>query len=142
MNTCMRQSNSKCYTQVTFISFIIIHVAAVLYRYHICRLCTSARHLSLGISMVRATRLRSEGSGLDPNLGLRNRFSDPSALRSHLVHNSRLLIYLLNTTTRMLFEMLFVMLIGAIVFPFALGIQCLHENEKTAKCSGSCIQLT
>ena len=42
-------------------------------------------------------------------------------------------IQLLNTTTRMLFEILFVMLIGAIVFPFALGIQCLHENEKNRK---------
>ena len=39
-------------------------------------------------------------------------------------------IHLLNTTTRMLFEIWFVMLIGIIVFPFALGIQCLHENEK------------
>ena len=37
---------------------------------------------------------------------------------------------------------LFVMLIGAIVFPFALGIQCLPENEKTTKYSGSYIQLT
>ena len=35
----------------------------------------------------------------------------------------------------------FVMLFGGIVFPFALGIQCLHENEKTAKRSGCCIQL-
>ena len=52
------------------------------------------------------------------------------------------LIHLLNTTTRMLFEILFVMLIGAIVFLFALGIQCMHESEKTAKYSGSCIQLT
>ena len=33
------------------------------------------------------------------------------------------------------------MLIEAIVFPFALGIQCSNENEKTAKDSGSCIQL-
>ena len=45
-------------------------------------------------------------------------------------------------TTRIPFEILFVVLIGAIVFPFALGIQYLHENEKTAKYSGSCIQLT
>ena len=51
------------------------------------------------------------------------------------------LIHLLNTTTRMPFEILFVMLIGAIVFPFALGIQRLHENEKPAKYSGDCIQL-
>ena len=48
---------------------------------------------------------------------------------------------LLNTTTRMPFKILFVMLIGAIVFQFALGIQSLHENEKTAKYSGSWIQL-
>ena len=39
------------------------------------------------------------------------------------------------------FEIMFVMLIGAIVSPFALAIQCLHENENTAKSSGSCIQL-
>ena len=52
------------------------------------------------------------------------------------------LIQLLNTATRMPFETLFVMLIGAIVFPFALGIQCLHENENTARYSSSCIQLT
>ena len=43
------------------------------------------------------------------------------------------LIHLLNTTTRMLFEILFVMLIGAIDFPFTLGIQCLHGNEKNRK---------
>ena len=47
------------------------------------------------------------------------------------------LIHLLNSTTRMPFEILFVMLIGTIVFPFALGIQCLHEIEKADKCSGS-----
>ena len=29
------------------------------------------------------------------------------------------------------------MLIGAVVSPFALGIQSLHENEKPAKCSGT-----
>ena len=51
-------------------------------------------------------------------------------------------IHQLNTTTRMPFEILFVMLIEAIVSPFALGVQCLHENEKTAKCPSSCIQLT
>ena len=51
------------------------------------------------------------------------------------------LIHLLNTTTRMSFEILFVTLIGAIVFAFSSGIQCLDENEKSAKCSGSCIQL-
>ena len=39
-------------------------------------------------------------------------------------------IHLLNTSTRMPFEILFVMLIRAIIFPFILGIQCLHENEK------------
>ena len=49
-------------------------------------------------------------------------------------------MHLLNTTTRIPFEILFVMLIGATVIRF--GIQCLHENEKTAKCSGSCIQIT
>ena len=42
----------------------------------------------------------------------------------------------------MLFEIMHKMLIGAVVFPSALGIQCLYENEKTAKYSGSCIQLT
>ena len=51
-------------------------------------------------------------------------------------------IHLLNTTTRMPFEMLFVMLIGATFFTFTLGIQCLYENEITAKCSGRCAQLT
>ena len=40
------------------------------------------------------------------------------------------LIHQLNTTTRIPFEISFVMLIGKIVFPSALGIQCLHENEK------------
>ena len=51
-------------------------------------------------------------------------------------------IHLLNTTTRIPFEIVFVALIGAIVFPFASGTRCLHENEKTAKYSGSCIRLT
>ena len=51
------------------------------------------------------------------------------------------LIHLLNTTTRTPFEILFAMLMAAIVFPFALWIPCLHKNEKTAKYSGSCIQL-
>ena len=37
------------------------------------------------------------------------------------------------------FEILFVMLIGTMVFPFAL---CLHENKKIAKYSGSYIQRT
>ena len=49
-------------------------------------------------------------------------------------------VHQLNTTTRMPFEILFVMLMREIVSPFTLGIQCLHENEKTAKYSGSCIQ--
>ena len=53
-----------------------------------------------------------------------------------------LFIHLLNITIRVPFEILFVLLIGAIVFTFALGIQCLHENVKTAKYSGSCIQVT
>ena len=35
------------------------------------------------------------------------------------------------------FGSLFVMLIGAIVFLFTLRIQCLCENENTAKRSGS-----
>ena len=52
------------------------------------------------------------------------------------------LIHLLNTSTRMPFEILFVMLIEAIVILFAFGVQCLHENENTAKCSCRCIQLT
>ena len=52
------------------------------------------------------------------------------------------LVHLLNTTTRMPFKILFVMLIGLIVFAFDLEVQCLHENEITAKYSGSCIQLT
>ena len=38
-------------------------------------------------------------------------------------------IHLLNTTTRMAFRK-FVLLIGAIVLPFILGIQCLPENKK------------
>ena len=50
--------------------------------------------------------------------------------------------YLLNTITRMPFKILFVVLVGAIGCPFALEIQCLHENAKTAKYSSSCIQLT
>ena len=49
------------------------------------------------------------------------------------------LIRQLNTTTRMPVKIFFVMLIGDIIIPFALGIQCLHEKEKTAKYSGSCI---
>ena len=53
-----------------------------------------------------------------------------------------LLTHLLNTTTGMPYEMLFVMLIGAIVFPFALGIQRLYKNEMTTHCSCSCIHLT
>ena len=53
-----------------------------------------------------------------------------------------LLIHLLNSTARMPFDILLVMLIGANVFPLALGIQCLYENKKTVKCCGSCIQLT
>ena len=51
------------------------------------------------------------------------------------------LIHLLNTTTRIPFEVLFATLIEAIVFLFALGIQCLDENETTAKCSAICMQL-
>ena len=51
------------------------------------------------------------------------------------------LTQMLNTTTRKPFEILFVMLTVAIVFPFALGTGCLHENEKAAKYSGSCIQV-
>ena len=39
------------------------------------------------------------------------------------------------------FEILFVMLIEAIVFSFALGIQFLHDNEKTVKYFGGNIQL-
>ena len=42
----------------------------------------------------------------------------------------------------MLFEVLHEMIIGAVVFPYALGIQCLYENEKTATNFGSCIQMT
>ena len=38
--------------------------------------CTSAHHLSLGSSMVRPSHRSSEGCGLDPRLGLRNRFSE------------------------------------------------------------------
>lgn len=50
--------------------------------------------------------------------------------------------HLVKTATRVPFQILFVMLVGAIVFPFPLSIQCLHENENTAKyrCSGSFIQ--
>ena len=40
------------------------------------------------------------------------------------------LIHLLNRTVRMPFEILFVMLIRTIDFPFALGIQSMHENAK------------
>ena len=53
-----------------------------------------------------------------------------------------LLIHLLNTTTRMPFEILFVMLIRATVSLFALGIQCLHNNARAPKYFGCCIQLT
>ena len=35
----------------------------------------------------------------------------------------------------------FVILIGATIFPLALEVQRLHENEKSAKYSGSCFQL-
>ena len=44
-------------------------------------------------------------------------------------------IHLLNTTTRMPSEILFVMLIKAVVFPFALEIRLLHENEKKTQSS-------
>ena len=37
---------------------------------------------------------------------------------------------------------LFLMLMEAIVLPFALAIQCFHENEETVQYSGSYIQLT
>ena len=47
-----------------------------------------------------------------------------------------------NTTARMSFETLFEMLIEANVLPFALAIQCFHENEETVKYFGSSIQLT
>ena len=40
------------------------------------------------------------------------------------------------------FDILFVMLIEAIAFPSALGIQWVQENEKSAKYSDSFIQLT
>ena len=48
-------------------------------RSHICRICTLARHLSLGSSMVRASYRSSEGCGFDPCLGLRNRSSEDRA---------------------------------------------------------------
>ena len=38
-----------------------------------------------------------------------------------------------NATTRMPIEIFLVMLIGAIVFPFALWIRFLRENEKKKK---------
>ena len=45
------------------------------FRQYISQTCNFARHLSLGGSMVRASRRSLEGCGLDPHLGLRNRFS-------------------------------------------------------------------
>ena len=38
-------------------------------------------------------------------------------------------------------EILFVTLVGVTVFPLVLGIQCLHQSEKTARYSGGCIKL-
>ena len=55
---------------------------------------------------------------------------------------SSLYTSVLNKTTKIPFETSFEMLIAAIVFPFALGIEDMHENEKPAVYSGSCIQLT
>ena len=52
------------------------------------------------------------------------------------------LIYLLNTTTRLPFEILFVTLIRAMAFPFDLEIQYLHDFEIIAKCSTNCIHPT
>ena len=49
-------------------------------------------------------------------------------------------IQLLNRASRMPFGIFFVVLIRAIVFPYALKIQCLHEDGKTAKCPGSCVR--
>ena len=42
-------------------------------------------------------------------------------------------MHLLNITTGMPFEIIFAILIGAIIFPFALGTHCLHENRKNEK---------
>ena len=42
----------------------------------------------------------------------------------------------------MLFEISIIILIGAVVFSSSLGIQCLHENGKSRKYFGSCIELT
>ena len=50
--------------------------------------------------------------------------------------------HVLNKTTRMPFEILFVTLVGATAFPPVLGVQCLHESEKTTTYSSRCIQLT
>ena len=43
------------------------------------------------------------------------------------------LVYLLNTSTRKLFETFFAQLIAATVFPFPLGIKYLHEKGKVEK---------
>ena len=51
-------------------------------------------------------------------------------------------VHQLNTTSRIRLEILFVMLIGAIVLPFTLGNQCLLENKNPAMYLGSCIQVT
>ena len=47
-----------------------------LHRQHICRTCTTVRHLSFGSSMVRAFHLSSQGCGFGPRLGLRNCFPE------------------------------------------------------------------
>ena len=54
----------------------IINISWLPHGLHICRLCTLARHLNLGSSMVRASYRSSDGCGFNPRLGLRNRFSE------------------------------------------------------------------
>ena len=57
----------------TFISYDNI-ISWQSHRQHKCRTNTSARHLSLGISMFRVSHRSSSGCGFDPRLGLRDFF--------------------------------------------------------------------
>ena len=58
----------------------------------ICRICTLARHLSLGSSMVRAPHRSSKGCGFNPRLGLRSRSSEVRACRTFICHLTLLLL--------------------------------------------------
>ena len=66
--------------------FDLYHFEYIVASAYICRTCSSALHLSLGSSMVRASHRSSEGCGFDPRLGLKNRFSEDRAWRSFICH--------------------------------------------------------